>query len=163
MQVPRTTDKAQLMYLLARLRRLAAAHKAAHYEAAKSNARTNKWMRISSIILSASVAGSLFYTLEIVLGPGVKIVMALASLAAASLTVIQIFLRSAEKADSHKIFASKFSSFERRVEVLLASPPRTVDGLRNEVETLDSELTAIASYAPFVLVESDELVLSPTS
>lgn len=161
MAVPKA-DKEQLICLLVRLKRLAAAHKLAHHNAARSSARANKWMRISSIILSLTVAGSLFSSLENVLGSSAKILIALLSLAAASLTFVQLFLRSAERSDSHKTFASKFSSFEREVDVALANPPRSVSDMRDEVETLGDQLTTIASYAPFVEVEFEELVLSRT-
>lgn len=155
------SDSDSLRITLQRIKRTVSANKIAHYKAALWHSRWHYGLRIVSIVLTAVVGGSLFVTLETELGRSFKLLLAIASCAAAVFTVLQIFLRSGEHSGSHSSFATRFSSIERRIDILIADPPKKVSQLRNEVADIIKEVDLTAKYAPLVTVDDYEVIASP--
>lgn len=90
-----------------------------------------------------------------------RLALALASLGAAVIRTVQIFLRSAEQAANHKGFATRFAEIESRIDMLLANLPGK-GSFSKEIEAIRMQISTVASYVPFVKVENVTSIISPT-
>lgn len=154
-------ESASLLNYLNTLCIITERNKNAHYASALHHERVQRFLGVSSIILGVLVAGSLFTNLEVYLGYGTKLLQAVTSLAAAALSSLQIFLRSSEKAQTHKIFASKYSDMERRMKLLDASHSADNKKFKGQIDQFSDELSNIGQFAPFVEVESIAVLCTP--
>lgn len=101
----------------------------AHYESATLFARRNYWLGIPAIGLSAIVGTSVFTALGKETEVAIKLAVGFASITAAILTALQTFLRYPERAEKHRMVATRYGAMRRELEKKLALPPT-----RREIE-----------------------------
>lgn len=119
----------------------------AHYEAAKAFDRMNYWLGIPVVVLSTFVGTSVFASLGKLVNPTVQISIGLVSVLAATLASLQTFLRFSERAEKHRIAASKYGSLRREIEELLAADASIS---RDAVTSLRQGIDRLAEDAPHV-------------
>ncbi len=158
MIIPRSTNYEQLLGYLSTLKERVAANKSAHQIASEKSRKLHVGLQVAVIILSALVGATLFAS------PAgfVKNLLALVSLLAGIIGSLQLFIRPAEAAASHKLSASLFAGLEREVEVLAASPPKGTDKLLAAIDNLSSKLIYASMHSPAVSGVPHDLILSPT-
>ncbi|MGJ3247656.1 MAG: SLATT domain-containing protein [Elainellaceae cyanobacterium] len=118
-----------------------------HYEAAKMFERLNYWLGIPIVVLSTFVGTSVFANIGKLIDTRVQISIGLISVSAATLASLQTFLKFSERAERHRIAASKYGALRREVEEILA----TADDLTQETITpLRQKIDRLAEEAPHV-------------
>lgn len=112
----------------------------AHYEAAKAFDCMNYWLGIPVVVLSTFVGTSVFASLGKLVDATVQISIGLISVLAATLASLQTFLRFSERAEKHRVAASKYGALRREIEELLATggpiPPEAITPLRLGIDRL---------------------------
>ena len=93
----------------------------AHYETAKTYDRLNYWLGVPVVILSTLVGTSVFANIGKLVDEKIQISIGLTSVLAATLASLQTFFRFSEKAEKHRISASKYGALRREIEEDLVS------------------------------------------
>ena len=120
----------------------------AHYEAAKAFDRMNYWLGIPAVVLSTLVGTSVFASLgEAQVDQRVQITIGLTSVLAATLAGLQTFLRFSERAEKHRITASKYGALRREIEEILSTGDSVT---RDAITLLRQHIDRLAEEAPHV-------------
>jgi hypothetical protein len=116
-----------------------------HFAAAKACEQKNIYLGIPVIVLSAIVGSAVFASIQSASTTNTKIIVGTLSIAAAIFSGLQTFLKFSERAERHKITATKYGMLRRELEqaIALASDgvPEKVflDALRVRWDSLDEE------------------------
>lgn len=99
-----------------------------HFTAAKACEQKNIYLGIPVIVLSTIVGSAVFASIQSTSTTNIKIVVGALSITAAILSGLQTFLKFSERAQRHKITATKYGVLRRELEqsIALAS-----DGIRS--------------------------------
>lgn len=115
----------------------------AHYEAAKAFDRMNYWLGIPVVVLSTFVGTSVFANIGKVVDARIQISIGLISVIAATLASLQTFFRFSEKAEKHRIAASKYGALRREIEEIFAvhgdTTREAITALRQRIDRLSDE------------------------
>lgn len=96
----------------------------AHFRTATLLEKRHFWIGIPTVVLSTIVGSSVFASMQEQASQQAKILVAIASIAAAILAALQTFLRFAERAERHRIVGTSFSALKKELEFRRAYPPR---------------------------------------
>lgn len=118
-----------------------------HYEAAKEFDRMNYWLGIPVIVLSTFVGTSVFANIGKEVEPRVQILVGLVSVIAATLASLQTFLKYSERAEKHRVAASKYGALRRELEEILAVAEEIT---RETITPLRQRIDKLAEEAPHV-------------
>jgi hypothetical protein len=130
--------------VLAWLRR-ARASQMAHYEMANLLARKGQWLGAPVILITAVVGTSVFASIASdAISVAAKIAVGLLSVLATVLSSLQTFFKFSERAEKHRLFAARFGSVRRELEVFYASgnaanEPHYLAVLREKLDRLAEE------------------------
>jgi Protein of unknown function (DUF4231) len=116
-----------------------------HYAAEQRYERLHYLLGIPAAILAAIVGTAVFTSLTTSLDPRIKIAVGLTSVIAAVLSGLQTFLRYSERAERHRVTATKYSAARRKIEQVLIYPDRVTYDVVNEIRTL---IDTLAGDAP---------------
>jgi len=120
-----------------------------HYAMANRLAKSNLWIGVPIIVISALVGTSAFASTVTELVPiSAKVAVGGASVLAAVLASLQTFFRFSERAEHHKAFAAKFGAVRRELEAVHVSgktshQPSSIDVLREKLDRLAEEAPAV--------------------
>jgi conflict system pore-forming effector with SLATT domain len=103
--------------------RRAAAAAEVHFQVAEGLSRSNIYLGIPVVVLSAIVGTGVFATLSEDVDTSIKIAAGTISVIAAVLASIQTFLRFGERAEQHRVAAERFSAIRREIEKVCALAP----------------------------------------
>lgn len=122
-----------------------------HYEAAKVYDRMNYRLGVPVIILSTLAGSSMFSNIgNISIDTSMQIAIGLSSLVAASLASLQTFFRFSEKAEKHRISASKYGALRREVEEIMATQghidQKVVTHLRQKIDLLAEDALHLPNH-----------------
>jgi len=119
-----------------------------HYEAAKACDRLHLVLGIPVIVLSTLVGSSVFSSMgQTPINPTLQIATGLTSLLAATLASLQTFFRFAEKAEKHRLSASRYGALRREAEEMLATCPQPQAEM---IAILRQKLDRLADEAPHI-------------
>ena len=122
----------------------------AHYECGKMYDRLNRLVGIPTIILSATVATTVFATFDHSATGRMRLILGSLSVAATVLASLQTFMTFAERADRHRLAGSKYGSIRRDLELLRTFPPSVETEVQKTVEAIKKKLDDLASSAPHI-------------
>ena len=122
-----------------------------HGFAARRFRALNLWLGVPAVILSTVVGTTVFATLEKQVELGWRLAVGAISIAAAVLTSLQTFLRFGERAEQHRLAASKYSAVRRQMEQILALPAGSRGDPKALLEELRNRLDALAIEVPPVI------------
>ncbi|HEU4355981.1 MAG TPA: SLATT domain-containing protein [Actinomycetota bacterium] len=121
----------------------AAAAQHAHYFLAGRLRRSNLWLGIPTVVISAVVGTSLFATLAqegADIPNALRAIVGTLSVLAAVLAALQTFLRFAERSERHVVAGDWYAAIARRIDELAVIPPdrrgdprEVLDGIRKEL------------------------------
>ncbi|HSD48490.1 MAG TPA: SLATT domain-containing protein [Actinomycetota bacterium] len=121
----------------------AAAAQHAHYVLAARLRRSNLWLGIPTVVISAVVGTSLFATLAqegADIPNALRAIVGTLSVLAAILAALQTFLRFAERSERHVVAGDWYAAIARRIDELAVMPPEqrgdpreVLDGIRKEL------------------------------
>jgi hypothetical protein len=124
----------------------------AHYMSANHYDHGRYAIGIPTIMLSTFVGTAVFATLQKSAEPWLQICIGFASVVAAVLASLQLFLGYAERAERHRVAGAKYGALGRELEVLRTSPAlhpsEVIDGIRKRLDAvaLESPNNPIAVY-----------------
>ena len=116
-----------------------------HFTAAKACEQKNIYLGVPVIVLSTIVGSAVFASIQSTSTTSAKIVVGALSITAAIFSGLQTFLKFSERAERHKITATKYGILRRELEqsIALASdqiPEKAfLDSLRTRWDSLDEE------------------------
>ena len=115
----------------------------AHYSSADRFGRRKYWLGIPAVILSTLVGTSVFASLLKQPDPWLQITLGFASVAAAVLASLQIFLGYSERAEKHRIAGAKYGALGRELEQLRSlgrdPTPEEMSAVRKRLDDLAVE------------------------
>ena len=116
----------------------------AHYISADHFGKRKFSLGVPAVILSAFVGTAVFATLQKQPDLWLQITIGLASVAAAVLASLQIFLGYSERADKHRVAGAKYGALGRELEVL-----RSMDNVEIQIiNELKKKLDDLAQESP---------------
>ncbi|MCB1065504.1 MAG: SLATT domain-containing protein [Verrucomicrobiae bacterium] len=115
-----------------------------HYVASERYSRLNNLLGMPLVILSSFVSAFLFADQS---NSVISLFLKCAGIAVALLASIQTFVRPAEKAELHRVKATKYGSLKRKVETFLATE-KSEEDLLSFFKVLVAEWNAIAEDSP---------------
>ncbi|MFN0277587.1 MAG: SLATT domain-containing protein [Pyrinomonadaceae bacterium] len=116
-----------------------------HFTAAKACEQKNIYLGIPVIVLSTIVGSAVFASIQTDSATNTKIMVGALSIMAAIFSGLQTFLKFSERAERHKITATKYGILRRELEqsIVLTSdgiPEKAfLDSLRTRWDSLDEE------------------------
>jgi hypothetical protein len=122
----------------------------AHHETEKFFSIMHYLLGIPSIVLSTLVGTSVFYGLEKLTDPRVKLLVGVASVTAAILTALQTFLAFSDKAEKHRTYASKYGSLRGWCQQISALPREARGDARSLLDQVRTEKDRLAASAPAI-------------
>jgi hypothetical protein len=128
--------------------RRAAAAAEVHFQVAEGLSRSNIYLGIPVVVLSAIVGTGVFATLSSDVNTGVKIAAGTTSVIAAVLASIQTFLRFGERAEQHRVAAERWSAIKRQIEKDCALPPELAGDPKQVLDAVQTLMDEAADKAP---------------
>jgi len=121
----------------------------AHYAAEERCSHLHYLLGVPAAILAAIVGTAVFASLDTAVDTRIKIAVGFTSIVAAVLSGIQTFLRYSERADRHRVAASKYGAIRRHLEQLLIYPDQVtysvVDEIRKALDALSADAPNISA------------------
>ena len=118
-----------------------------HYDAAKRLGHYGRVFGVPVIIITAIVGASAFASILAETVPlYAKLIAGLCSLAATVLSSLQTFFKFSERSEKHRIFAAKFGSVRRELEMLHVQ----AQIMATELTAVRTKLDKLAEEAPDV-------------
>jgi len=128
--------------------RRAAAAAEVHFQVAEGLSRSNIYLGIPVVVLSAIVGTGVFATLSEDVNTGIKIAAGTISVIAAVLASIQTFLRFGERAEQHRVAAERFSAIRREIEKVCALAPEYAGDPKQVLDEVKTQMDEAADKAP---------------
>jgi SMODS and SLOG-associating 2TM effector domain family 4 len=128
--------------------RRAAAAAEVHFQIAEGLSRSNIYLGIPVVVLSAIVGTGVFATLTQEVNTGVKIAAGTISVIAAVLASIQTFLRFGERAEQHRVAAERWSAIRREIEKACALSAEYAGDPKQLLDNLQTRMDEAADKAP---------------
>ena len=139
-------EKNDNLEMLMRWRRNCLRSQIANYSSANRFAKRNYFLGIPTVILSASVATSVFAALNQQIELCIQIVVGLVSVLAAVLAALQTFLKLDDLAAKHRSTAAEYGSVKRQLDQEIAKLgtgdsvlEQTINNIRERMDTLSKE------------------------
>ncbi len=120
-----------------------------NYRIAQRLSRFNVALGIPIVILTTFAGTSIFATLGETGIVGFKIIVGLVSVLAAVLASLQTFLRFSERAEKHRVAATRWAAIRREIDEMVSlhpvypesrgDPKRYLDNLRDRIDKLTTE------------------------
>jgi len=113
-----------------------------HYRSAEHFGKRKYWLGVPAVLISTIVGTTVFASLQTQPELWLKIIVGLASVAAAILTSLQTFLGYSERAEKHRLAGAKYGALGRELEVLRSLPEvdlKTINDLRTRLDALAQE------------------------
>lgn len=143
------TERDRLLELLdEQVERLKVLHRA-HWEAAKAYKRYSRSLGLPVVVLTTATGTALFASLESSGGQW-QILAGSLALTAAVLAAVQTFLNYSEQAAEHRAAAPRWGVLRRKAQLLLVSPPESVEDLKSDLTNINNEWTEIEESVPGV-------------
>jgi len=111
-----------------------------HYAGARQMEMAHTWLGVPAVILSVVVGSSLFASLAKESNDTLKVLLGVASLAAAALAGLQSFLGCSEKAAQHQALGVAYGRLNRRLESIIASGTEPTADVEDEIRKALDEL-----------------------
>jgi hypothetical protein len=123
----------------------------AHYFLAARLKRSNLWLGIPTVVLSAVVGTSLFATLAQEGGSfplTLRVVIGTLSVLAAVLAALQTFLRFSERSEKHVVAGDWYAAIARHIDELLAFPSERRGDPKDVLDTIRKEMNKASQSYP---------------